>query len=89
MGKGEVDGGFSIALDGAAGATLAGYMFSADFPTTVGAFDTTYNGGEDAVVAKLNNSGSALSYSTYIGGSDYDEGDGIALVGPGSATSRD
>ena len=43
---------------------------SADFPTTAGAFDTTFNGGGfDAFVTKLDASGAALGYSTYLGGS--------------------
>ena len=42
---------------------------STDFPTTPGAFDETYNGGGDAFVTKLDVSGAALVYSTYLGGS--------------------
>ena len=56
---------------------------SADFPTTAGAFDTTYNGGDDAFVTKLDASGAALVYSTYLGGSGYDWGDGVAVDGAG------
>ena len=41
---------------------------SADFPTTPGAFDTTLDGGVDAFVTKLDASGAALVYSTYLGG---------------------
>lgn len=46
-----------------------GYTNSNNFPTTAGAYDTTFNGGfYDAFVFKLNQTGSVLSYSTYIGG---------------------
>lgn len=46
-----------------------GYTNSTNFPTTAGAYDRTYNGGSyDAFVFKLNQTGSVLSYSTYIGG---------------------
>ena len=45
-----------------------------------------YNGGDnDAFVSKLNPSGSALVYSTYLGGSGYDGGYGIAVDSAGSA----
>ena len=54
---------------------MTGVTGSADFPTTPGAFDTTYNGGSDAFVTKLNPSGAALVYSTYLGGSGWDYGD--------------
>ena len=47
---------------------------AADFPTTAGAFDTTYNGGADAFVTKLDATGAALVYSTYLGGSEHDDG---------------
>ena len=63
------DHGHGIALDGAGSAYLTGHTSSADFPTTAGAFDTTYNGGYDAFVTKLDASGAALGYSTYLGGS--------------------
>ena len=39
---------------------------------TAGAFDTNSNGGQDAFVTKLDASGAALVYSTYLGGSGYD-----------------
>ena len=43
---------------------------STDFPTTPGAFQTTFGGGDyDAFVTKLNAAGTALVYSTYLGGS--------------------
>jgi len=53
----------------------------AGYPTTAGAYDTTYNGGMfDATVTKLNKDGSGLIYSTYIGGSDYEESHDIAVA---------
>ena len=51
---------------------MTGYTISTDFPTTAGAFDTTFNGDDDAFVTKLNPSGAALVYSTYLGGSGED-----------------
>ncbi len=84
LGGGDEDG-YAIAVDGAGSAYVTGQTTSADFPTTAGAFDTTYNGGTDAFVTKLDASGAALGYSTYLGGSGVDRGYGIALDGAGSA----
>jgi hypothetical protein len=75
-----------IAVDRAGNAYLTGTAISADFPTTPGAFDTTFNGppGGDAFVTKLNPTGTLL-YSTYLGGNNSDNGSGIALDGAGNA----
>ena len=83
-GLGE-DQGFSIAVDGAGSAYLTGYTASGNFPTTAGAFDTTHNGDYDAFVTKLSASGAALVYSTYLGGSSFEESLDIALDATGNA----
>ena len=57
-------------MDGAGSAYVTGYTASTDFPTTAGAAQTTYAGGVDAFVTKLDATGSGLVYSTYLGGSD-------------------
>ena len=85
LGGSDYDFGHGIALDGAGSAYLTGYTGSANFPTTAGAFDTTYNGDDDAFVTKLDASGAALGYSTFLGGGSTDGGLGIALDGAGSA----
>jgi hypothetical protein len=60
--------GRGIAVDSSGAAYVAGGTGSRDFPTTAGAFDTTFTGGsEDAFVTKLNPAGSSLTYSTYFG----------------------
>jgi hypothetical protein len=82
---GNSDGGLGIALDSSGNAYVPGGTLSSDFPTTVGALQTTYGGGNDAFVSKLNSSGSALVYSTYLGGSARDQGQGIALDSAGNA----
>ena len=80
------DVGLGLAVDSAGSAYLTGYTTSADFPTTAGAFDTTYNGGDDdAFVTKLDASGAALGYSTYLGGSGGEYGYDVAVDGAGSA----
>jgi Beta-propeller repeat len=69
LGGTDDDEGRGIAVDGDGRAYVTGETLSADFPTTPGAFDRTFNGGFlDAFVTKLNASGSALAYSTFLGG---------------------
>src|SRR5439155_3430522 len=77
LGGSGFDRGQGIAVDGAGNAYVTGLTASTDFPTTVGAFDTSANGGGDAFVTKLNPLGTGLLYSTYLGGSGGDEGLGI------------
>ncbi len=55
----------------------AGYTLSSVFPTTVGAFDTTPNGNGDGFVLRLNSTGTAAVYATYIGGIEVDVINGI------------
>src|SRR5262249_22506223 len=73
----------AIAVDASGAALVTGYTYSADFPTTPGAFDTTYDNG-DAFVTKLDATGSSLLYSTFLGGHDYDVGLAIALDASGA-----
>jgi hypothetical protein len=69
LGGGSIDGGNGIAVDAAGNAYVTGSTASTDFPSTPGAFDTTDNANTEAFVTKLNTSGTALIYSTYLGGS--------------------
>lgn len=69
-----------IQVDGAGNTYIAGYTSCRDFPTTLGAYQVGSAGGSiDAFVTKLNPAGSALIYSTYLGGQYSDYGNGIAL----------
>lgn len=81
------DGGLGIAVDASGNAYVTGWTSSSDFPTAPGAFQTTYGGGQygEAFVAKLNAAGSALVYSTYLGGSNQDYGSGITVDASGNA----
>ncbi|MCG3111300.1 MAG: SBBP repeat-containing protein [Candidatus Manganitrophus sp. SB1] len=79
------DSGHDIAVDASGNAHITGSTTSPNFPTTAGAFDTTFADGGDAFAAKLNSSGSTLLYATYLGGSDLDNGRSIALDRIGSA----
>ena len=77
LGGTQVDDGERIAVDAGGNAYAMGFTSSTDFPTTAGAFDTTANGAFDVFVTKLNAAGSALLYSTYLGGSGFDTGGGL------------
>lgn len=68
-----------IAIDAAGNMYAAGQTQNTAFPVTAGAFDETYNGGEDGFVTKLNPTGSALVYSTFIGGQGKDQPFAIGL----------
>jgi hypothetical protein len=77
----------AIAVDAAGNAYVAGQTFSTDFPVTQGAFQTTIHaaGQDTAFVAKLNPTGTALVYSTYLGGSVFDSANTIAVDAAGNA----
>ena len=78
---GQGDRGHDIAVDGTGRAYVTGNTVSSDYPTTPSAFDTTFNGSIDAFVTKLNTSGSALVYSTFLGEANQDQGFGLAVRG--------
>ena len=80
------DIGMGIAVDSTGHAYVTGETNSSEatFPVTVGP-DLTFNGFNDAFVAKVNPLGTALDYASYIGGSDLDIGRGIAVDSMGNA----
>jgi Beta-propeller repeat len=85
LGGSGADVGFGIAVDSSGDAYVIGRTNSTDFPT-MNPFQAAYAGGQfDAFVAKLNPTGSALVYSTYLGGNAYDSGQGIAVDTVGNA----
>lgn len=73
------DEGLELALDAAGNMYVGGLTSGPDFPTTSGAFQRTFGGGIDGFITKLNPTGSALVYSTYVGGSGLDQVNGIAV----------
>ncbi len=92
LGGAADDQGSGIAVDAQGNAYIAGGTNSADFPVTNGAFQTTFAGSanstglyQDAFVTKINASGSALLYSTYLGGCGDDQANGIAVDSLGNA----
>jgi Beta-propeller repeat/Cep192 domain 4/HYDIN/CFA65/VesB-like, Ig-like domain len=79
LGGSGTDSGNAIAVDAGGDAFVTGSTGSPTFPTTSGAYQTTYGGGGDAFVTELNSTGSGLVYSTLLGGSGADSGFGIAV----------
>jgi len=86
LGGNATDQGSDIAVDSAGNAYLTGYTLSTDFPTHQGLLtNIDLWGSIDAFVAKLSADGAMLAYATYLGGSSYDSGEGIAVDGAGNA----
>ncbi|UCE64470.1 MAG: SBBP repeat-containing protein, partial [Nitrospirota bacterium] len=77
---------FGMAVDGSGDIYVANNTASTNFPVTLGAYDTDFNGGEsDLFVAKLSSTGNQLLYSTFLGGSDAEYGGGIDVDSAGDA----
>src|SRR5439155_8211839 len=84
LGGSGFDQGLGIAVDISGNAYVMGFTNSTNFPTTAGAFEVA-NADGNAFVTKLNPTGSGLLYSTYLGGSGFDFGLGIAADASGNA----
>src|SRR5208337_802676 len=85
LGGSDQDVGYGIAVDAAGDAYVTGSTASTDFPTA-NPLQPSYAGGPyDVFVAKLNPAGSALVYSTYLGGTSEDDGYAIAVDSAGNA----
>src|SRR5262249_30795064 len=80
LGGDDIDFGEGIAVDKGGRAYVTGAT-SSEFPTTSAAVDRSYNGGGyDAYLTELSRSGSALLYSTYLGGGAADWADSVAIA---------
>lgn len=79
------DSGNGIAVDSEGNAYVTGFTDSMNFPTTTGAFQSKQNSGLDLFITKLNDTGTGLIYSTYLGGSGDDENGAIAVDSAGNA----
>src|SRR5262249_49117804 len=74
-----------IAVDEAGDAYVTGYTNGGGFPTTTGAAQTSYGGGQDAFITKLTATGDNTVYSTYLGGASAETGYGIPVDPTGYA----
>ncbi|MGH9450267.1 MAG: beta strand repeat-containing protein [Terriglobia bacterium] len=83
-GSGE-DRALAVATDAAGDAYVTGSTQSPNLFTSPGAYQPTPGGGTDAFVLMLNPTGSQAIYSTYLGGSGNDQGNGLAVDGTGNA----
>lgn len=84
------EGGTGLALDSSGCVYVTGWTSSADFPTLNAAqagpgLDAEGDPTSDAFVTKVSAAGSAIEYSTYLGGSEQDGGETIALDNSGNA----
>jgi hypothetical protein len=84
LGGSDADAGYGIAVDASGSAYVTGSTSSTDFPTH-NPLQASNGGDYDVFVSKLNAAGSALVYSTYLGGSNYDEGLAIVVDASGYA----
>jgi len=71
-----------IAIDSTGAAYITGVTYSEDFPT-LNPYQKILKGESDAFISKLSPNGKRLLYSTYLGGSSYDRGTGIAIDAQG------
>jgi len=87
IGGSDEDVGYGVAVDTAANAYVTGVEYSSDFPTGGGALQTAYGGAGDAFLTKINTNlfgANSLVFSTYLGGSGLDQGNGVAVDASGN-----
>ncbi len=88
LGGPQRDYTYAVATNQAGDIVATGYTDSPTFPVTPGAYDTTFNGGGDGFVLKLSPTlppSQQLTHSTFLGGSDWDEPQDIAITVNGDA----
>ncbi|MFL5753056.1 MAG: PKD domain-containing protein, partial [Bacteroidia bacterium] len=75
--------GDGIDVDNSGNAYVFGFTQSSDFPVTAGSYDVTFSGGSDPFLTKLNPTGTALVYSTFVG--QDGQGESIEVNAAGEA----
>src|SRR5207302_8247800 len=91
LGGSDTDLGYGVAVDGAGNAYLTGQTYSADFPTTPGAFRPVcggcpqYSGQPYSRSEERRVGTAALPYGGFLRGGDDDRGPGVAVGGAGHA----
>jgi hypothetical protein len=82
LGGNVEDTGYGITVDSSANAYITGLTYSTNFPTTGSALQAAYAGAGDAFLSKVNTNATGLAslvYSTYVGGTGLDQGNGVAV----------
>jgi len=77
VGGEDIDQASALFLDSSGNPVVTGWTYSSDFPTTSGACDRSYNGGGDVFATKLDATGSTLVWSSFLGGSYWEEGSAL------------
>ncbi|MEM4326260.1 MAG: SBBP repeat-containing protein, partial [Candidatus Pacearchaeota archaeon] len=85
LGGSSNDYGLGIVVDNSGNAYITGRTSSNNYDITLGAYQVVNNGMDDAIITKINSSGTSLIYSTYIGGSGNDWGRDITIDNLGNA----
>jgi RHS repeat-associated protein len=84
LGGSGTDQANAVAVDSQGGIYLTGFTSSSDFPTTLGVIQSSSGGGKDVFVSRLDATGTQLLFSTYVGGSQDDVGNGIGVDAGGN-----
>src|ERR1700681_2681203 len=86
LGGSDNDDALSLAVDAAGNAYVTGVTLSTDFPgASSSSIQPAYGGSGDGFVTKINATGTAIVYSTYLGGSGFEQIHDIAVDGAGNA----
>ncbi len=78
---------YALAMTDSGSAIVGGDTTSPDFPTTLGAFDSTHGGDYDGFLTRLDPTGSRLEWSTFLGGISEDRVFGLTIDSAGTITA--
>ncbi|NNE08701.1 MAG: hypothetical protein HKN20_09085 [Gemmatimonadetes bacterium] len=84
LGGSSIDAAFDLDLAPNGDIVVTGYTFSTNFPTTVGVYQTNDAGNADVFVSRFDPTGSNLIFSTYLGGSDFEDGQAVDVADDGT-----
>jgi len=79
VGGNQLDFGYGVTVDDENSIYMTGMTMSSNFPMVSGGYDESHNGNYDVFVTKVNSDCSDLLYSTYIGGDEWDQAEGIKV----------
>jgi len=83
LGGNDKDRGYAIAVDSKGAAYITGETYSINFPN-INSFQKNMAGSSDAFICKIHRKGNSFFFSTYLGGSSYETGYGIAVDAQGT-----